>query len=150
TAPPTTAPPTTAPPTTAPPTTAPPTTEPPTTAPPTTEPPTTPPPSGACRIGYVVNAWNNGLTASVTITNTSTTALNGWTLAFTLPGGQTITGGWNATYSPSSGAVTARNVSYNASIPPGGSVDIGFQATHTGNTGRPAAFTLNGNPCTTT
>ncbi|MFG1714812.1 PHB depolymerase family esterase [Micromonospora sp. NPDC049203] len=148
TAPPTTAPPTTAPPTSAPPTTAPPTTAPPTTAPPTTAPPTTPPPSGACRIGYVVNAWNNGLTAAVTITNTSTTALNGWTLAFTLPGGQTITGGWNATYSPSSGAVTARNVSYNASIPPGGSVDIGFQATHTGNTGRPGSFTLNGNPCT--
>ena len=45
--------------------------------------------------------------------------------------------------------MTARNVSYNASIAPGGSVNIGFQATHTGNTGRPASFTLNGNPCTT-
>ncbi|MBF5031756.1 PHB depolymerase family esterase [Micromonospora sp. ANENR4] len=144
-----TPPPTTAPPTTPPPTTAPPTTPPPTTAPPTTAPPTTPPPSGACRVGYVVNAWNNGLTTAVTITNTSTTAINGWSLAFTLPGGQTITGGWNATYSPSSGAVTARNVSYNASIPPGGSVDIGFQATHTGNTGSPASFTLNGSTCTT-
>ncbi|MCZ7475281.1 MULTISPECIES: PHB depolymerase family esterase [unclassified Micromonospora] len=144
-----TPPPTTAPPTTPPPTTAPPTTPPPTTPPPTTAPPTTPPPSGACRVGYVVNAWNNGLTTAVTITNTSTTAINGWSLAFTLPGGQTITGGWNATYSPSSGAVTARNVSYNASIPPGGSVDIGFQATHTGNTGSPASFTLNGSTCTT-
>ncbi|WP_431879802.1 extracellular catalytic domain type 1 short-chain-length polyhydroxyalkanoate depolymerase [Micromonospora marina] len=144
-----TPPPTTAPPTTPPPTTPPPTTPPPTTPPPTTAPPTTPPPSGACRVGYVVNAWNNGLTAAVTITNTSTTAINGWNLAFTLPGGQTITGGWNAAYSPSSGAVTARNVSYNAVIPPGGSVDIGFQATHTGNTGRPASFSLNGSTCTT-
>jgi len=27
------------------------------------------------------------------------------------------------------------------------SVGIGFQATHTGNTGRPGAFTLNGTPC---
>lgn len=144
-----TPPPTTAPPTTPPPTTPPPTTPPPTTPPPTTAPPTTPPPSGACRVGYVVNAWNNGLTTAVTITNTSTAAINGWNLAFTLPGGQTITGGWNATYSPSSGAVTARNVSYNAAIPPGGSVDIGFQATHTGNTGRPASFTLNGSTCTT-
>ncbi|MDO3686425.1 PHB depolymerase family esterase [Micromonospora sp. C28ISP2-4] len=145
----TTPPTTTPPPTTVPPTTPPPTTPPPTTPPPTTAPPTTPPPSGACRVGYVVNAWNNGLTAAVTITNTSTTAINGWNLAFTLPGGQTITGGWNATYSPSSGAVTARNVSYNASVPPGGSVDIGFQATHNGNTGRPASFTLNGSTCTT-
>ncbi|MEU1812813.1 extracellular catalytic domain type 1 short-chain-length polyhydroxyalkanoate depolymerase [Micromonospora aurantiaca (nom. illeg.)] len=135
------------PPTTAPPTTPPPTTAPPTTPPPTTAPPTTPPPSGACRVGYVVNAWNTGLTASVTITNTATSPVTGWSLAFTLPGGQTITGGWNATYAPATGAVTARNVSYNGTVAPGGSVTIGFQATHTGNTGSPAAFTLNGSPC---
>ncbi|MFI7071079.1 extracellular catalytic domain type 1 short-chain-length polyhydroxyalkanoate depolymerase [Micromonospora sediminicola] len=135
------------PPTSAPPTTPPPTTAPPTTPPPTTAPPTTPPPSGACRVGYVVNAWNTGLTASVTITNTATSPVNGWSLAFTLPGGQTITGGWNATYAPTSGTVAARNVSYNGAVAPGGSVTIGFQATHTGNTGSPAAFTLNGSPC---
>ncbi|MBU8860759.1 MULTISPECIES: PHB depolymerase family esterase [unclassified Micromonospora] len=127
--------------------TPPPTTAPPTTPPPTTPPPTTPPSSGGCRVGYVVNAWNTGLTASVTITNTATSPVTGWSLAFTLPGGQTITGGWNATYAPAGGAVTARNVSYNGAIAPGGSVTIGFQATHTGDTGSPAAFTLNGSPC---
>ncbi|MGC4791779.1 PHB depolymerase family esterase [Micromonospora sp. DT178] len=135
--------------TTAPPTTPPPTTAPPTTAPPTTPPPSTPPPSpGACRVGYSVNAWNAGLTASVTVTNTGTTTVNGWSLAFTLPAGQSITGGWNATYAPTSGAVTARNVSYNATIAPGASVSVGFQATHTGDTGRPSSFTLNGATCT--
>jgi acetylxylan esterase len=116
---------------------------------PTTPAPSTPPPSsGSCRVTYGVNAWNTGLTASVTITNTSTTAVNGWTLGFTLPSGQTITNGWNATYSPNSGAVTARNVSYNGAIAPNASVSIGFQATHTGNTARPTAFTLNGTACT--
>jgi glucuronoarabinoxylan endo-1,4-beta-xylanase len=60
----------------------------------------------------------------------------------------TITSGWNATYSPSSGQVSARNVSYNATIAPGASIDIGFRATHTGNTAEPTAFTLNGTPCT--
>ncbi|MGY0006238.1 extracellular catalytic domain type 1 short-chain-length polyhydroxyalkanoate depolymerase [Micromonospora sp. I033] len=129
-------------------TTTPPTSPPPTSTPPSTPPPSTPPPSGGCRVAYAVNAWNTGLTASVTITNTATTAVNGWTLAFTLPGGQTITGGWNATYAPAGGAVTARNVSYNGTIPPNGSVGIGFQATHTGNTGEPTSFTLNGAPCT--
>ncbi|RQX04957.1 cellulose binding domain-containing protein, partial [Micromonospora arida] len=108
----------------------------------------TPPPSGDCRVAYTVNAWNSGLTASVSVTNTSSTPVNGWALAFTLPSGQSITSGWNATYSPSSGAVTARNVSYNATIAPNTSVDIGFQATHTGGTGRPSAFTLNGTACT--
>ncbi|MEU0153739.1 extracellular catalytic domain type 1 short-chain-length polyhydroxyalkanoate depolymerase [Micromonospora fulviviridis] len=131
-----------------PPTSPPPTSTPPSTPPPTTPPPSTPPPSGACRVAYGVNAWNTGLTASVTITNTAATAVNGWSLAFTLPAGQTVTNGWNATYAPTSGAVTARNVSYNGTIAPNASVDIGFQATHTGNTGKPTSFTLNGTACT--
>ncbi|MEV0154720.1 PHB depolymerase family esterase [Micromonospora sp. NPDC050686] len=136
--------------TTTPPTSPPPTTPPPTTPPPTTPPPTTPPPSaGACRVAYEVNAWNTGLTASLTITNTGSATVNGWNLGFTLPAGQAITNGWNATYAPTSGAVTARNVSYNAVLAPGASVSIGFQATHTGGTGKPAAFTLNGAACTT-
>ncbi|WP_406070272.1 cellulose binding domain-containing protein [Micromonospora sp. NBC_01638] len=130
-----------------PPTTTPPTTTPPTTTPPTTTPPTTPPASGGCRVAYTVNAWNSGFTASISVTNTSSTPVNGWALAFTLPGGQAITSGWNATYAPSSGAVTARNVSYNATIAPNTSVDIGFQATHTGSTARPSSFTLNGTAC---
>ncbi|MFG1659661.1 PHB depolymerase family esterase [Micromonospora chersina] len=143
----TSTPPTSPPPTSAPPTSPPPTSAPPTTPPPTTPPPTTPPPSGGCRVAYAVNAWNTGLTASVTITNTAATAVNGWSLTFTLPAGQTVTNGWNATYAPTSGAVTARNVSYNGTIAPNGSVDIGFQATHTGNTGKPTSFTLNGTAC---
>ncbi len=114
----------------------------------TTTPSTTTPVTGtACRVTYTVNAWNTGLTASITIANTGSTAINGWSLVFTLPGGQTITSGWNATYSPTSGQVTARNVSYNAGIGPNGSTGIGFQATHTGSTGRPSSFTLNGTVC---
>ncbi|MDG4828722.1 PHB depolymerase family esterase [Solwaraspora sp. WMMD1047] len=115
---------------------------------PTPTPTPTPPVGAGCRVGYTVNAWNTGLTASVTITNTGTTAVNGWTLAFSLPAGQTITSGWNASYSPNSGQVTARNASYNGTIAPNASTNIGFQATHTGNSGRPSSFTLNGAACT--
>ncbi|KAB1928459.1 PHB depolymerase family esterase [Micromonospora noduli] len=89
-----------------------------------------------------------GLTENITVTNTGTSAVNGWSLVFALPGGQTITSGWNATYSPSSGQVTARNVAYNGGIPANGSVSFGFQATHTGNNARPSSFTLNGASCT--
>ena len=108
-----------------------------------------PSPAGACRVAATVNAWNTGLTEDLTITNTSTTAVNGWTLTFTLPGGQSITSGWSATYTPASGTVAARNVSYNATIAAGASVGIGFQATHTGNTAKPTSFTLNGATCVT-
>lgn len=137
-------------PTTPPTTSTPPTSTPPTSTPPTSTPPTsTPPPAGgACAVAYVISPWNTGLTTSVTISNTGTASVNGWALVFTLPSGQTITQGWNATYSPTSGQVTARNLSYNATIPPGGSTNIGFQANHTGNAGRPTSFTLNGTACT--
>ncbi|MEV4349385.1 PHB depolymerase family esterase [Actinoplanes sp. NPDC049596] len=145
---PTTPPPTTPPPTTPPPTSPPPTSPPPTSPPPTSPPPTSPPPSsGACRVATTVSAWNTGLTAQITVTNTSTTAINGWSLSFALPGGQSITSGWNATYSPASGQVTARNVSYNGNLAPGASTAIGFQATHTGNSAAPSGFTLNGTAC---
>jgi poly(hydroxyalkanoate) depolymerase family esterase len=130
----------------------PPTSTPPTGPPPTTTPPptNTPPGPSGCLVSYTVNAWNSGLTAAITITNRGSSAVNGWTLSFTLPSGQTITSGWNASYSPTSGAVTARNASYNGTIGPNASVGIGFQATHTGNTGRPSSFTLNGATCALT
>jgi len=106
-----------------------------------------PQPSGTCRVQYDMNAWNTGFTTSVTITNTGSSPINGWELTFTLPSGQSVVSAWNATISPSSGQVTARNVSYNALIPPGGSTSFGFQGVHTGNTGKPASFSLNGVSC---
>lgn len=114
---------------------------------PTTTPPTTPPAGTGCRVAYATNAWNAGLTASITITNTGSAPVDGWSLGFTLPAGQAVTNGWNATYSPTGGPVGARNVRHNAVIAANASVSIGFQARHTGNAGKPAAFTLNGIAC---
>ncbi|WP_406498835.1 PHB depolymerase family esterase [Streptomyces sp. NBC_01604] len=106
------------------------------------------PQPGACKVTASTNAWSTGLTGSVTLTNTGTTSVNGWQLGFTLPAGQTITNGWGATYAPSSGAVTATNVSYNGTLAPNAGVTIGYQANHTGNSAAPGAFTLNGKACT--
>jgi endo-1,4-beta-xylanase len=118
------------------------------TTPPVTSPPISTPPAGACRVTYAMNSWNTGFTADITIANTSSAAINGWTLVFTLPSGQAISSGWNATYSPASGQITARNVSFNGTLNAGQSTGIGFQATHTGNTTAPTSFTLNGAACT--
>jgi hypothetical protein len=104
---------------------------------------------GACRVTYTPNSWATGFTADITIANTSSTAVNGWALTFTLPSGQTITNAWNATVTPSSGAVTARNLNYNATIAAnGGTQAFGFQATLSGTFSRPSAFSLNGTACT--
>jgi poly(hydroxyalkanoate) depolymerase family esterase len=114
---------------------------------PSTSPTTSPGSPSACRVTATVNAWNNGLTENLTITNTATSAVTAWSLAFTLPSGQTITGGWNAAFSPTTGQVTATNAGYNGTIAAGASVTIGFQATHTGNSAAATGFRLNGVAC---
>ena len=112
--------------------------------------PTTPPPSGnaSCRVTYAADSWGTGFTANVTVANTGSSALNGWTLGFTLPSGQSVTNAWNATISGTSGALTARNAAHNGSIPAGGSTSFGFQGSYSGSFASPSAFTLNGSACT--
>lgn len=117
----------------------------------TTRPPvTTPPPGGgACRVAYTANSWSNGFTGNVTVTNTSSSTINGWTAGFTFPSGQQITNSWNATVTQSGSSVTARNLSYNGTIAPGASASFGFQGTHGGTNTAPTGWTLNGTACTT-
>jgi poly(hydroxyalkanoate) depolymerase family esterase len=114
---------------------------------PPTTPPTSEPPSGACRAGYTANTWGNGFTANVTVTNTSASAVNGWTVQWGWSGNQQVTNAWNATVSQAGAQVTARNVSYNATIAAGASVTFGFQGTYSGTNQAPTQFTLNGAAC---
>jgi cellulase/cellobiase CelA1 len=85
----------------------------------------------------------------VSITNTGTAAINGWTLRFTFPGNQQVSQGWSATWTQSAAAVTATNLSFNGALAPGASTGIGFNATFSGTNTKPTAFTLNGAACTT-
>ncbi|MDX3520514.1 GH12 family glycosyl hydrolase domain-containing protein [Streptomyces scabiei] len=103
----------------------------------------------ACKVTYGTSAWQDGFTADVTVSNTGSSPVDGWKVAFTLPSGQRITHAWNAGVSPASGSVTATNAAHNASIAPGGQVSFGFQGTYSGNFTKPAAFSLNGTSCTT-
>jgi len=105
---------------------------------------------GACHVVYsTTSQWTGGFTASVTINNTSTPAINGWTLKFTFPGDQKITSSWNTGSNSQSGeAVTLTNASYNGAIAARGNTSIGFQGTWTSSDAAPTAFTLNGTTCT--
>ncbi|MEU7887956.1 cellulose binding domain-containing protein [Microbispora bryophytorum] len=102
---------------------------------------------GACRVSYSKNEWQGGFTGTVTVTNTSSSAVNGWNLGFSFPNSQKITGYWNADVTQSGSSVTARNLSYNGSIPAGGNTQFGFQGTWSGSNGDPTGFTLNGTRC---
>ncbi|MFR9778876.1 GH12 family glycosyl hydrolase domain-containing protein [Micromonospora sp. MS34] len=126
----------------------PPSSPPPTSTPPSSPPPTTTPPTGTgCSVRYTPNAWNNGFTADVQITNTGSGTINGWTLTYNLPLGQTVTSAWNATVTQSGSAVTAKNLSYNGTLAPGASTSFGYQGTLSGAYSSPSSFTLNGVTC---
>ncbi|GJF28017.1 hypothetical protein KNE206_07170 [Kitasatospora sp. NE20-6] len=143
-------PPTSQPPTSQPPTSQPPTSQPPTSQPPTSQPPTSQPPTGtaACSVAYRANSWTGGFTADVTVKNTGTSAISGWTLTWTYPGDQKVTSAWNAKVTQSGAAVTATDLGYNGSLAPGASTGFGFQGTYGSNNTTPTAFTLNGAACT--
>ncbi|MGW4521766.1 cellulose-binding domain-containing protein [Amycolatopsis sp. NPDC004378] len=100
----------------------------------------------ACAVGYRVNQWQTGFTAEITVTN-GATALSSWTLTWHYAGNQAVTSAWNATVRQSGTAVTAETLPYNASLPAGGTVSFGLQATYSGTNAEPADFALNGVAC---
>ncbi|MBF0689456.1 MAG: PHB depolymerase family esterase [Cellulomonas sp.] len=112
---------------------------------PTTTPTTS---AGTCSVAYSVNQWNTGFTANVTITNTSSSAISGWTLSWAFPSGQQVTQAWSSEAVQSGSRVTVRNAPWNGTIPAGGSVQIGFNGSHSGTNAAPSSFTLNGATCT--
>ncbi|WFF03780.1 cellulose-binding domain-containing protein [Micromonospora sp. WMMD964] len=99
-----------------------------------------------CRVDYTPNQWPGGFTATVKIAP-GDTAVSGWTATWTYAGDERVTSGWNATVSQSGSTVTARSLSYNGSIPAGGSTEFGLQGTYGSSGGAPTGFTLNGVPC---
>jgi endo-1,4-beta-xylanase len=114
------------------------------------DPPTEP---GDCQLAYQANDWGGspGFTASVAVTNTGTTTIDGWTVQWDYPAGQTVEEpGWNATVTQSGATVTAVNAVWNGTLSPGQSTSFGFNgaASATGNNPSPTAFSLNGTACT--
>ncbi|HYN94541.1 MAG TPA: glycoside hydrolase family 6 protein [Pilimelia sp.] len=106
----------------------------------------------ACDVTYEASNWADapragGFQANLTIRNDGA-PLAGWTLAFTLPAGQTFHTGWSADWTGTAGAVTASSQRWNARLGTGQSTRIGFLGRWSGSfTGDVTAFRLNGVPC---
>ncbi|KAB1921340.1 cellulose-binding protein, partial [Micromonospora sp. ALFpr18c] len=105
---------------------------------------TPPPPTGepgTCAATYrTLNTWPGGFQAEVTVANTTTTTLNGWTVGLTLASGQAISSLWNGTNTGTTGSVTVRNAAYNGTVGPNASTTFGYTATGNGATA-PGAIT---------
>jgi hypothetical protein len=94
--------------------------------------PTAPPPStGTCTLtSSVSNSWPGGSQLQLTVTNSGTTLLTGWTAGFMLADtSETITSSWNATVSQSGQQVSAVNASYDGSVAAGKSATFGVVVT---------------------
>jgi len=92
------------------------------------------------------DVWPGGLVLHLDVTNTGS-AWSSWTLTFTAPSGVQLTNGWSGDWSQSGNQITVRNASWNGSVNTGGSVQIGFQGTHTGTATPFTNFAVNGAAC---
>jgi eukaryotic-like serine/threonine-protein kinase len=116
--------------------------------------PTTPsvPARTACGVHYDTDANDGGVDIEITIVNTGTTQINGWTLMFDLKSGGVRLGDTrNGRWSLANGRVTVRSLDQNAAIAPGATVASRPTASLNGRGGRrdrvPERFTLNGTNC---
>jgi len=104
--------------------------------------------AAGCSVNYSVSSqWQGGFGANVTVTNLGD-PVNGWTLTWSYPAGQSVTQAWNATVTQSGTQVTARNMSYNGAIATNADVSFGFNGSWSGSNPAPTSFTLNGTVCT--
>ncbi|MFE6337433.1 endo-1,4-beta-xylanase [Streptomyces sp. NPDC057798] len=93
---------------------------------------TTTPPTDACTATYsVVHQWNSGFTGQVRIACDGA-SLSSWKATWAYGAGQRIGQAWNATCTQSGTAVSCSNAPYNGTVPDGGSVTFGFNATWSG------------------
>ncbi|WP_461124960.1 non-reducing end alpha-L-arabinofuranosidase family hydrolase [Saccharothrix stipae] len=104
--------------------------------------------AAGCSVNYTVaSQWQGGFSANVSITNLGD-PLNGWTLTWSFGAGQAVTQSWSTSLTQNGSAVTAKNVSYNGSVPTGGTASFGFNGSWTGSNPSPTSFALNGVACT--
>ncbi|GAA2798234.1 cellulose binding domain-containing protein [Kitasatospora paracochleata] len=70
--------------------------------------------------------WESGYTGQYLVSNSTSSAIDDWTLSFDLPAGAQISSLWNAGFTASGQHVTVKPQAWNKRIEAGKSVDIGF------------------------
>jgi chitinase len=70
--------------------------------------------------------WGTGFEGKFTLTNGSSSVINGWRVEFDLPAGTTVGTFWDALLTTSQQHQTFRNREFNGTISPGASVTFGF------------------------
>ncbi|GAA3494660.1 glycoside hydrolase family 3 N-terminal domain-containing protein [Streptomyces prasinosporus] len=96
--------------------------------------PTPTPVPRACAAQFrLTSSWSGGHQAEVTVENTGTGPLTGWSVEWDL-GGSAVTHLWNGTLSVAQGRATVRNSPHNGALPPDATTSFGFTANGTAST----------------
>jgi hypothetical protein len=104
----------------------------------------------SCHVTYTLSWQNsNAFGANLAIENTSSSAINNWTLSWTFANGQVITDLWCGALTQSGADVSVANLSYNGAIAAGATyTGLGFNGNWSGTTNSvPASFAVNGTVC---
>jgi chitin-binding protein len=96
---------------------------------PTTSNPGPGPGTGSCAATYrAVGSWNGGFQGEVTVRNSGTANIAGWSVGLTLAAGQSVNSLWNGSQSGTAPNLTVRNVGHNGALNTGASTTFGFVA----------------------
>ncbi|MGJ6966532.1 cellulose binding domain-containing protein [Streptosporangium sp. G11] len=107
-----------------------------------------PTPGPSCTVSYRATTWSSGLNAEITVRNTGTTAINGWTLTIDYPTSAVrLVSGWSADWIQAGSRITGTNKPWNKVIPAGSATHVGFTASYSGTLPAPVRFGLNGGTC---
>jgi hypothetical protein len=91
--------------------------------------------------------WDTGFTGDLTLTNTGTTAINGWTLEFDFTGNIDPAQIWSAQIVSHVGNhYVIQNAAWDATIAPGQSITFRFNADYGADHTEPSNYLLNGQP----
>lgn len=88
--------------------------------------------------------WGIGFSANILITNDTDSVINGWDVTWEYTGDNRNTSNWNASVTGSN-PYTASNLSWNANIQPGDTVEIGIEGSKS--LGIPEVPTVTGDVC---
>ena len=103
--------------------------------------------SATCAVDYEISSnWGTGFQVQITITDEGP-AISSWALQYSYAGSETLTSGWDGTWTQSGETVSVASESWNGGLATNASTGIGATFNLSGTLDTPTAFTLNGVAC---
>jgi chitodextrinase len=97
---------------------------------------------GGCSVTpSLQSAWDQGYVMEITVTNTGSSTISGWTVSVTLPSGHQVVNRWGMVPAVVGQPMVFQNETWNGTLAPQQAAHAGFQATRPVGSGLPTQFT---------